>query len=470
MHRINTGNSITGRRFSSCLIVAFIIRLITASPAHCQGTQPDNQAQAQQTALSPVKLEAAVNTAVNDNPTLKNSLLDASIARDRISAARSQFYPHVKVSTLGLQLLTPLNFGFDKGVFGSFASTGPIPSQNTNVSTGLEPVLIVNTLIAQPISQIPRIRLGVRQLEIAQEIARQKFKVQRQQLVSDVKHAYYKALELEDALKVVQATETLYQEIERTTNEYRQRKMVLPADAIEVKQQLANTQYEALKLRNALASQKEELNHMLGRNLQSNLTLFAPGDAPEADIDLAAAITRAKNNRAELRQAQMQSEQIDLERKIKKLQYLPELSVAFDYLSVFGTQVLPRNVVMAGLLLNWEPIDWGRRHAEISEQRKLWHQANNSMHETETQITIEVNNAYRSLQEGKQFLQVAQLGRQLALERLRVATDKYAAQAVLLKDVLQAQRDLTQANNQYSQAVLALWRARADFQKAVGEE
>jgi outer membrane protein TolC len=285
-----------------------------------------------------------------------------------------------------------------------------------------------------------------------------------------VKHAYYKALELEEALKVIQATETLYQEIERTTNEYRQRKMVLPADAIEVKQQLANTSYEGLKLKNALDSQKEALNHMIGRNLQSPLNLTAPGEAPDADIDLNGAILRAKQNRAELRQAQMQAAQVDLERKIKKLQYLPELSIGFDYLSVFGTQVLPQNLLLAGFFVNWEPIDWGRRHAEIAEQRKIWRQANNSMHETETQITMEVNSAYRSLQEGKQFLQVAQLGRQLALERLRVATNKYNAQAALLKDVLQSQRDLTQANNQYTQAVLSLWRARADFQKAVGEQ
>src|SRR5262249_17483508 len=159
------------------------------------------------------------------------------------------------------------------------------------------------------------------------------------------------------------------------------------------------------------------------------------------------AVAKARSNRSELKQLSMRAEQIDLERKIKKLQYLPELSVAFDYLSMFGTQVLPRNVVIVGLLLNWEPIDWGRKRAGMGEQRKLYQQGNNELRDQEQQITLEVNAGFRALEEGRQFLKVAELGRQLAVERLRVAKNKYEAQAVLLKEVLEAERNLTRADN-----------------------
>jgi outer membrane protein len=48
--------------------------------------------------------------------------------------------------------------------------------------------------------------------------------------------------------------------------------------------------------------------------------------------------------------------------------------------------------------------------------------------------------------------------------------DKYTQQAALLRDVLQAQADLADANATYQSGLLSLWTARADFEKALGEE
>jgi outer membrane protein TolC len=40
----------------------------------------------------------------------------------------------------------------------------------------------------------------------------------------------------------------------------------------------------------------------------------------------------------------------------------------------------------------------------------------------------------------------------------------------LLKDVLQAQVQLEQANNQGRQALLSFWTAKAEFENAIGED
>jgi outer membrane protein TolC len=66
-------------------------------------------------------------------------------------------------------------------------------------------------------------------------------------------------------------------------------------------------------------------------------------------------------------------------------------------------------------------------------------------------------------------LRVSQLHQEAAREKLRVATNKYAQEAVLYKDVLQTQAGLADASNRYQQALLAFWTARADFEKAIGE-
>lgn len=439
--------------------------LLASSPYTCfaQDVQPT-------TTLEPLRLDQAVDIALGKNYQIKNGLLEVRISKDRISSSKLDFLPEVKVQSLGGQLLTPLNFRFKKGSLGRIPGGGPIPDENVSVTTNERPFLFINAMISQPIIQMGRTAATVAQNKLAKSIAEQKLAAQRQQTANQVKRAYYQALELEGTLKVVEATRTLYLEVKRTTDRYLQEKTVLPADAIEVKQQLATVEYEATKTKNALATQKEEINHLLGRNPELEFTLVPVESLGTEDMSLPEAKVVALSARAEVKQTNNQLKQVELDKRIKKLEYLPNLNLVVDYLSMFGTQVLPKNVAVVGLFLNWEPFDWGRKHFEMLEKKRVYEQLQNTMKNLDTQITMEVNSSHRKLQECKQYVEVSDLGRQLAMERLRVSANKYKEQAVLLKDVLQAQRDVTKANNQWGQSVLSYYTAKADFEKAIGQE
>ena len=67
-------------------------------------------------------------------------------------------------------------------------------------------------------------------------------------------------------------------------------------------------------------------------------------------------------------------------------------------------------------------------------------------------------------------VRIAQLARETAQESLRVTTNKYQLQAALLSDVLQKQTSLADTVQQYQQAILSFWMAKADFEKAIGED
>ncbi|MBX9569555.1 MAG: TolC family protein [Candidatus Obscuribacterales bacterium] len=420
--------------------------------------------------LEPVTLPQAVQSSLDNNVQIKNSRLDVEINDAKISSARTRIFPEFHMNAVGLQLLAPLEFDFNKGVFGNFKATGPIPAEKINVTTDQRPVLFLNTSLVQPITQISRIRLAIRQAELSKSIAQQKYRLQKQQVSNQVRRAYYRILESEDNLKVLDSTRQMFREIERVSTNYLANKMVLPAELLEVKQQLANVEYETLKLSNAIANQKEELSRLLGRDIKNDFQLAHTPDTKLTEMDLRDAQGRALTQRAELLQTSFQTQQLDLERRIRKQQQLPQMSLVMNYFSIFGAQILPKNVIFAGLLVHWEPMETLRKSYEISEQKKLIQQSSNSLKDLQTQILIEVNTTHRTLQECKQFVQVAALGRELAAEKLRVVSNKYKEKAALLKDVLQAQKDLTQADNRATQATLALWTARADFEKAIGED
>ena len=60
--------------------------------------------------------------------------------------------------------------------------------------------------------------------------------------------------------------------------------------------------------------------------------------------------------------------------------------------------------------------------------------------------------------------------RDAADEKLREVTDQFSKSVVLLRDVLEQQTAAINANHEYQQSLLAFWSAKANFEKALGEE
>ena len=112
----------------------------------------------------------------------------------------------------------------------------------------------------------------------------------------------------------------------------------------------------------------------------------------------------------------------------------------------------------------------GARKTKSADKEKSIAQANNSLLETESQVLMEVNTRFRQMQENRQLLKVAKLAQTQARANVQLVTYKYRLDAVLLKDVLQAQTVLANSDYDYQKALLAFWTAKADFEKAIGED
>src|SRR5215467_4463809 len=101
----------------------------------------------------PLTLDEAVNLAQANNRQVKNAILTAAIDEDQIAETRTYRKPSISVYALGSQLLTPVNFTFQKGVFGNFPGIGPVPATNTNIHTPSRPTFYGLMQVSQPLSQ-----------------------------------------------------------------------------------------------------------------------------------------------------------------------------------------------------------------------------------------------------------------------------------------------------------------------------
>ena len=285
-----------------------------------------------------------------------------------------------------------------------------------------------------------------------------------------MKQAYYAILRTQSALASSEENLKFDRELDRTTEQYVTEKTALKSDSLDVKAKIAQEEYNNLMLRDSFTSQKEQLNDLLGRDIRTD---FSVAELPEATIieaNLDAAQAQALSARPELAEARLTVQQAELNRRITKTQYIPDVSLAVNNLSLTNVNLLPSNVAAAGVLVSWDPIDWGRRRHQLASASKTIEQSKNSANETEAQILVEVAAKFRKLGETRALLHATTLQRDAEREKLRVVMNQFEQKTALLKDVLEEKTSLESVTDQYNQASLSFWTAKADFEKSLGEE
>jgi outer membrane protein TolC len=415
-------------------------------------------------------LEQAVALALENNRSIKNAELEVSKQEDSLAIARTRRLPNFDATVFGSMLLSKVDFTFKKGDFGTFPSGEPNPSSDVSVTTPQKFSTFALVSANQPLSQLFRINLNIQAAKVNSQVAGEDLRARRQSIANDVKAAYFAVLQTQSSLEALEQSIKLYHELDRVTGDYVVQQVALKPQSMQVKGQLAKAEYDSLRLRNTIRSQKERLNQLLGQPLDTDFQVSPMPELTTFDTDLAAAQARAREQRPELRQALLKRKQAELDKRSKKAEFIPDISLSYRYMSPFSLDPLPKNISAAGLYLSWEPFDWGRKRRELATKRKVEEQATLNVEETETQVLMEVNAKFRKLEESRAALQVCQLEQDTEQEKLRVLSNRYTVKAALLSDVLQTQAELAQANHQYRDALASFWTAKAEFEKALGEE
>ena len=415
-------------------------------------------------------VDDAVSLALSNNRLVKNVVLEAQKYDFRVDTARSKRRPQFQFSALSGELLHSFDFTFPRGAFGTYPNTGPIPGTEANVRTPVRVTTFLTGSIDQPLTQLHKIGLGIHATELGREIAKEDVRAERQKIAAEVRSAYVELVATQAGVDAAREAVKTLEEAQRVTIQYVTQKAVLRADALEVDARLTKAQYELSTAEDGLATQREHLNQLLGRDLT---TRFRVDPTPEADaggLTLEAARKQASQNRPEIRQAHLKEKQAEYDRRLAKAEYIPDLSISLRYLGFNNVQVLPANVATVGFLLTWEPFDWGRRRNQVLEKTKTVEQARNGAQEAESQIAVEVGLRHRKWREAVLLLKASRTAQEAAAEQFRLAGNKYKEQAVLLKDVLQAQAQSSETTFQYQQALSSYWTALAELRKAMGED
>src|SRR6266403_6027928 len=207
----------------NCLLVAITsLTLAMAAPG-------------QERTESVLTLDQATELARSHNRELKQAGLEIHKQQEAFSEARTQLYPRFDTYFLGSELLTPLDFTIKSGTLGTFPATGPIPAKDSIIHTPARPVAITSLTATQPLTQLFRINLSIKQRKLGVELSQQSYFVREQDLVNEVRRGYYAILQSQSELESQRALLTYLEELQQLTGRRLQQQAVLKADSLRIK-------------------------------------------------------------------------------------------------------------------------------------------------------------------------------------------------------------------------------------------
>jgi outer membrane protein TolC len=447
-------------------ITALIVVIILSSSG---SFAQDSQSAAPEATAPLLTVDEAIALALSNNRLVKNSLLETQKSDFQIHAVATRRRPQFNVSVLGGMLLNPIDFTFPAGLFGVFPGIGPFPPTQATITTPRRPSVLSMGTINQPLTQQYKIGLGIRAQELGRGIARENVRLERQEVEANVRKAYFELIAIQSGADAARQGVTALRNAKAVAERYAAERAILSADLLEIEARLAKQEYQLAVTEDGLATQREHLNQLMGREISAEFRVSSTPETLPIALSLDSARQRAIANRPEIQQAILKQQQAEYAKRIAKAGAIPDVSFNVSYFGVANVDFAPGNYAIAGIYLSWEPFDWRRRRDEVEEKSLTITQAKNGVAETESQITVEVGMRFRKWRETLLLMKSSALSHQARAEQLRVVSNKFKEDAALLKDVLQIQAQSAEADYQYQECLSQYWSALADLRKAMGE-
>ena len=404
------------------------------------------------TAAETVTVEQAVAIALENNANVQNARLEIQKGEERLSATKTKRLPSLSLMAIGGESLSNLSIEVDNGP----------GAEKTRVDLGRTFNTLGVVRITQPLTQLHAIGLGIKLNEAALAASKEQERASRLAITREVKSAYYAVLSARTFSEAMQEAVKAAEEVDREMNVRVSQKAALEADRLDASARFASTRVTALSAANQLATAKDRLNYLVGREIEVAELEGTPGSVQHSENAVA--------KRPDVREAQLRVEQAQLDVRLKKSERIPEIALMVSSVTPFNNDVLPSNMTSAGISMSYEPFTWGRRKSEIAEKRHAVEQAENALRDKQALAAMEIAAYGRKVEESAALIAVRRFESAAARERLRVTKARFQEQAARLDEMFNANASLTQAAAREQEAISAYWTARADYEQAIGEE
>jgi len=253
------------------------------------------------------------------------------------------------------------------------------------------------------------------------------------------------------------------------------------SDVLEARSELVSRQQEILDQRNSIHTAEDRLRRLLNMTAEEEWNVrLAPSDKPEIssiNLDVDEAFATALADRPDYQLAKQAIERNKLTYAVAKNSLLPNLNLSAEYQLNGSGATFDKNVRdlgnadetgwNVGLILSY-PLRNRSAKADFEKKNIDIRRAHLSLEDLKSQIVSEIRNSIRNVQINREKIDVAKLSVEVNEHKLRIEEERFRNNLTSSYYVLEFQRDLANARNQYNKALMDYQVSVAELRKARG--
>jgi multidrug efflux pump subunit AcrB/outer membrane protein TolC len=422
---------------SSAVAAALIAALILAAGPARAATQR-------------LTLPQAVQLALKGNSALKIARFKVVEKARKVAAVRADNFPKLS------------NYSWYMGLSSSQALTIPVglipvPIQQSIAGQGSSSFFLNGTVLAQPVTQLLKVHEATGIARSDQRVSEADEKKARNDVIYAVHQLYYGILASRAQKEAAGAGLAAAKESLRDAQNAVAAKKMLEVALNEAQTAVLQNTQLLLAANIQIADLNAELDQLLGLPLDTKLELSDPGPSRQLAGDRDYYLQKALCLNPEIRAAKATVAKAQGGVNAARDQYIPDVTLFAANTYQNGASFLTHNMGSFGVMVSWDVWDWGKRNAVIGERCAQRSQAEENVHRLGDEVTVELDNAFRKLENEKSMMAVAREALALQKERLRLLSNQL--------------KTATISYSKYDQAVAAEKKAEADdLQARLGYE
>lgn len=450
-----------------------------------------------------IDIETALSIAINESPTIKVADMEIQKKKYTKKSTQAALFPQIDAvgqytrtikkqtmyldggfgSSMGIDV-DPSDFSADEmevvkvlqKVLGGSAVEPEEEETTEGIQFGRSNMWTAGAVVNLPII-VPSLWRNIQLTSIDIELAVEQSRSSKIELANQVKQAFYGVLLAQDSYNVYKKTFDIESTVLKDIQNKFDQGLVAEYDLITASVRLQNIIPEMLQTKNAVQLAILRLKALMGLDLEVPLGIVGSLDNYEDEMYAQLLdVNLSLVNNSDLRQIDLQVEQLKKVYELRTSQYLPTLTANFNY------QYMSQNndfrfkdyrwdpYATAGLTLAIPIFDGGRKHNEIKEAKLSVDQAKLQREDAERQIKLMLQNQINQIAKSIEQVNSLKTAREQAEKGYEIAVKRYETGMGTIVDVNQASLGLTNTGLQYNNAIYDYVSAKSELEKVIGAD
>jgi outer membrane protein TolC len=411
-----------------------------------------------------LSVDEAIKLGLKNSKNLNISLMNVKSSEFKLKETNAGRYPSLKFlgAYTRLSKVDPFNITTP---FGSFVVS---PSILDNWTTRLT--------LAQPLFTGFKLDAASDISDYNFQATSEEYNKDKEEFIFNIKNSYWNYFKAIQMKKVVDET---FQQISAhlaDTKNLLGQGLLTNNDVLKLEVQLSEVKLRQIDAENGVKLSMISLCNTLGISLKTEIEITSSAFGVIKDFgDPDALITKAINNRPEIKAADLRIKMSESSVTLSKANWYPQIFLAGNYnFSRPNQRIVPgkdewRGTWDVGVSMSFDIWNWMITSHQTEQAEAQLNQTIDALASIKDAITLEVTSNYLSILQAKEKISISRFAVSQAEENMRVTEQKYKNGMALSSDVIDAEVALLVAKTNYTNALVDYEVAQAKLEKSVGK-